>query len=179
MRMIFWGIVVCFLFLSNDIIFAQEDDDLPYLSDDDIAAIEMTLSFDVPEIRQDDTLEIATETKDSTGNNEISRLNTSQKIYHLLILDRTFCPNSDISGIQNTEVLYKYKHGKNGYLIAVYMSPQEGPVFPQLPAKSHMLVNLTTVRKNTIKEYINSSAFRKFVTNQKILSEIQGALGTN
>jgi hypothetical protein len=178
MKKFYLGAVIVIIFLSNNVIFAQ-DDDVPYLSDDDIAAIEMSLPDDVPEVLQNRSAEVAVETNVNNEGNEISRLNTSQKIYHLLILDRASCPlNSDISGINDAEILYKYKHGANGYLIAIYTSPQDGPLFPQLPNRSRILVNLITVRENTIKEYINSSAFRRFVTSPMILSEIQEVLDT-
>jgi hypothetical protein len=162
--------------LSNNIIFAQ-DDDLPYLSDDDIAAIEIVLPDDIPDILQESVQEVVVEENVNIERNEISRLNSSQTIYHLLILDRTYCPlNADIGDINSIRVLYKFRHGTNGYLIAIYISPKEGPVFPQLPDKSRILVDLITVRKNTIKEYINSSSFRRFVTSRRILLQIQKVL---
>ena len=169
-------IVILFIVLYNNILFA-DDDDVPYLSDADIAAIEMVLSDDIPENLQEHAKEVATEVNTNTAQNEISRLNTSQTIYHLLILDRIYCaPNSDITDLDGIRILYKYKHGSDGYLIAIYTSPLEGPIFPQLPDRSRILVELMTVRINTIKEYINSSAFRRFVTSQRILSQIQEAL---
>jgi len=165
--------------LNGNIIFAQEDD-VPYLSDEDIAAIEMVLPDDIPAILQENAGEIAIVTNENIEGNEISRINVSQRIYHLLILDRIQCSlNSDISDINSMEILYKFKHGTNGYLIAIYMSPQGGPVFPKLPDKSRILVNLMTARKNSIKEYVDSSAFRKFITSRRIISQIQAVLKTN
>jgi hypothetical protein len=104
------------------------------------------------------------------------RLNASHRLYHLLGLDRTRSPNSDIGDLQNITVLYKYRHGRNGYLIAVYTSSREGPVFPAIPANSRILVNFITVHPVMLKDYVNSSAFRRFVTNRVLLSEIQRAL---
>ena len=178
------GALIIFLVLTNNVIFASdEDDDVPYLSDDDIAAIEMTLPDDVPEIIQDIVPEVAVETKDvieKTEKNEISSLNTSQRIYHLLILDRTLCSlNSDIDATNGIKVLYKFRHGANGYLIALYTSSKDGPVFPHLPDKSRIITNLMSVRKATITEYVNSNAFRKFVTNRRITSELQKTLRSN
>jgi hypothetical protein len=171
MKKTFWVSVIIGIILSVNMVFAQEDD-VPYLSDEDIAAIELVLPDDIPENLKEGADEIAG--NQAGTENEIFRLNTPQSIYHLLILDRTYCPlNSDIGDINSKNVLYKYKHGTNGYLVAIYKSSREGPVFPQLPNKSRILVNLTTVRKNTIKEYINSSAFKRFVTSRKILSELQ------
>jgi hypothetical protein len=156
------------MLLSNNIIFAQENDDVPYLSDEDIAAIELTLPDDIPDNLRAEENEINNEV------NEISRLNTSFSLYHLLILDRTRCRlNSDIGDLKGIDVLYKFKHGTNGYIIAVYKTPQKGPVFPQLPDKSRILVDLITARKVTIKEYINSSAFRRFVKNSRVFSDLQ------
>ena len=189
-----FGLMVIFvILLCGKIIYADDDDAVPYLSDDDIAAIEMVLPEDVPEIVQEEDAEIVPdeapqiavetdvepviETNGVPEKNEIARLNTSQRIYHLLILDRKACPvNSDISGIDNMEVIYKYRHGTNGYLIALYTSPQEGPVFPLLPDKSRILVNLVTVRIESISEYIDSAAFKRFVTNRTITSDLKGAV---
>jgi hypothetical protein len=107
--------------------------------------------------------------------NEMSRLNASQPVYHLLILDRNPL-NSDISDTRNIKVLYKYKHGRNGYLIALYKSAAGGPVFPQLPDKSRVMVNLTTVRVSALRGYIRTGAFRRFVTNRRIISGMDAAL---
>jgi hypothetical protein len=164
--------------VSFDVI---SDDDLPYLDDDDIAAIEAVLPEDTPQIPQAPVV-VAEEkpanagTASTGGANEMPRLNTNQTLYHLLVLDRTRCPNSDISGLQNIRVLYKYKHGRNGYLIAVYTSSRQGPVFPVLPANSRVMVDLVSSRAVLIKDYVNSSAFRRLVTNRRILSDIQRSL---
>ena len=170
-------------------IFAQDEDEVPYLSDDDIAAMEMVLPDDIPDNLQEAVTESRAEaeknekakeievkkiTENEIEKNEISRLNTLQTVYHLLILDRTYChANADIGGLDDIAIPYKFKHRTNGYLIAVYKSPQEGPVFPQLPDNSRILVDLATARKSTILEYINSNAFRRFVTSRKIISEIK------
>jgi hypothetical protein len=176
MKIVFSFFAIFVIILGNGMVFAQ-DDDVPYLSDDDIAAIEIVLPDDIPDILQESVQGAAAEEKVNSERNEISRLNSSRTIYHLLILDRTYCSlNADMGDTNGIKVLYKYKHGTNGYLIALYTSPNEGPVFPQLPDKSHVLVDLITVRKNTIKEYINSSSFRRFVTSRRILSQIQKAL---
>jgi len=169
--------MVLFFFINNNVVFSQEDsDDVPYLSDDDIAAIEIVLPDDIPEIMQENVKELAAESRGGEPN-EVSRLNTSQTIFHLLILDRTYCQlNSDIKGIDKKDIIYMYRHGANGYLIAVYKSPEAGPVFPRFPDNSRILVNLTTVRKSTIKEFINSSSFKKFVTSRKITTDILKAV---
>jgi hypothetical protein len=110
--------------------------------------------------------------------NEMPRLNASQPLYHLLILERLYSPlNSDISDTGALSVLYKYKHGRNGYLIALYKSAAGGPVFPQLPAGSRIVLNLSTARPDTIGEYIKSNAFRRYVTNRTIRTRLQEALG--
>jgi len=171
--------IIMLAILSSNVIFAQEDD-VPYLSDEDIIAIEMVLPDDVPAVLQEKPAETAAVTNETIkDNNEISRINASQRIYHLLILDRKSCAlNADISDIKNMEVLYKFRHGTNGYLIAIYMSPQEGPVFPKLPDRSRIIVNLMTARINTIKEYVDSVAFKRFVKNTIITSQIKAVLET-
>jgi hypothetical protein len=101
---------------------------------------------------------------------------TTQTMYHLLILDRLKCKsNSDISGLQDMKLLYKFKHGRNGYLIAVYVSSGEGQ-FPVMPDKSRVLVNLTGSSKAFIRDYTNSSVFRRFVTNRRVISQLRKAL---
>jgi len=173
---------IFFILTGYKIISAQDNDDIPYLSESDIIAIETILPEDTSFEYIEEPVLSAGENK--TANemsrlntaNEMSRLNTSQPIYHLLVLDRAYCPNSDISDAGGIKILYKYRHGRNGYLIALYVSPPDGPVFPQLPARSRIVLNLSTTRSNTILEYINSSAFKRYVTNRTILGQLQAAL---
>jgi hypothetical protein len=102
--------------------------------------------------------------------------NLSQPLYHLLVLDRTYCAsNSDISNINDANILYKFKHGRNGYLITLYTSP-EGSVFPVIPDKSRVLINTITTQKLVLREHINSALFRRFVTNPTVLSQLRKAL---
>jgi hypothetical protein len=102
--------------------------------------------------------------------------NFSRPLYHLLVLDRTYCAfNSDIADIEGANILYKFKHGKNGYLITLYTSP-EGSVFPVIPDKSRVLVNTIATRKIVLREHLNSSLFRRFVTNPTVLSQLRKAL---
>ena len=174
-------IFICSTLIFNHAVFAS--DDTPYLTEDDVAALEATLPEDLPEILLE--IEPYLEYEEIVSNigtegNEISRLNTSREIYHFIILDRRLCsPNADIIVTENMKVLYKFIHRANGYLIALYTSPANGPVFPQLPDGSYLLVNLTTVRKNSIVEYLNSPAFKKFVTNRTITSELIKAIRAN
>jgi hypothetical protein len=183
--------------------FPEKTDDMPYLSDEDIAAIEMTLPDDVPylapEPAVDDTAAIEPAPPEDipdtapepttpvvvveaekiieTTANEKSRLNTAMPLYHLLILDRIHCAsNADISGIESHDILYKLKHGMNGYLVALYKSPSDGPVFPVLPDKARILLDLMTSRPETIKEYINSSAFGRFVKTPEFLMQIKNVV---
>jgi hypothetical protein len=128
-------------------------------------------------IEPDDTADVIPENAAEVKISEMSRLNASQPVYHLLILDRIYSSlNSDISDTDNIQVLYKYKHGRNGYLVALYKSSAMGPVFPQLPEKSRVMADLVSVRVNTIREYIRSSAFRRFVTNRRVFSGIDAVL---
>jgi hypothetical protein len=180
MKKAFW-LAIFFMIFCNSIIFAQyyDEDDIPYLTDEDMAALENT-EWDTNALEPLDMAELETgffydaaEAKTS----EMPRLNASQPVYHLLILDRLYSPlNSDISDTDGISILYKYRHGRNGYLIALYKSPAEGPVFPQLPDKSRVMADLVSVRVNTIREYIHSRAFRRFVTNKRILSDIDAIL---
>jgi len=169
-----------FIILSGyNTLFAQDDQDeqydevIPFLYEADIVALETVLPEDGSfEYKEEPTLAVG---GDKTEN-EMPRLNTSQPIYHLLVIDRMKCPNSDINAVGGINVLYKYKHGRNGYLIALYVSPEGGPVFPRLPAKSRIILNLSSARSNTIMEYVNSNAFKRFVTKRPVLKQLQDAL---
>jgi hypothetical protein len=109
--------------------------------------------------------------------NEINRLKITRPIYHLLVLDRLYCAaNSDISDLQNIKLLYKFKHGRKGYLVALYISYGEGPLFPVMPDKSRILVNLMASNKAFIRDYTNSPVFRRFVTSQRVISQLQRIL---
>ena len=137
----------------------------------------MVLPEDTPESPQmpyEEPPEIAEE--EPAKANEMPRLNASRELYHLLVLDRTRTPNSDIGDLENINVLYKFKHGRNGYLVAIYTSSAEGPVFPVLPAGTRILVDLVTTHKTVLRDYINSAAFRRFVTHRSVLLEIRKIL---
>ena len=165
---------VCFILAGYDVIFAQDGGNVPFLSESDIVAIETVLPEDTSFELQEESPALLAE--GAKTENEMSRLNTAQPVYHLLVLDRAYSPNSDIGDADSMRVLYKYRHGRNGFLIALYVSSADGPVFPQLPARSRIVLNLSTVRPSTIGEYINSSAFRRFVTSRTILAQLQEAL---
>jgi len=163
-----------FIILSGySMLFAQDDEDIPFLYEADIVALETTLPEDASfEYKEEPTFSAV---GNKTGN-EMPRLNTSQPVYHLLVLDRVKCPNSDISDVGSIKVLYKYKHGRNGYLIALYVSPAGGPVYPKLPARSRIVLNLSTARPNTIGEYIDSNAFKRFVTKPAVVRQLRAAI---
>lgn len=164
-------------------LFAQENDNRPYLSDEDIAAIETVLPFDAPENLKDDSQTIArtheADKEDRHAANEMARLNSSRTLYHLLILDRIHSPlNSDIDGAGGISILYNFKHGTNGYLVAIYKSSEKGPVFPVLPEKSRILVNLITVQKSMIQDYVNSGAFKRLITNRAASAQLKDLFET-
>jgi len=179
MKNLFWAVLL--IIFCNLAVAAQDydEDDIPYLTDEDMAALG-NIEWDTGALEPLDTDELETgfffeAVEEKTS--EMPRLNASQPVYHLLILDRFYSPlNSDISDTGGISILYKYRHGRNGYLVALYKSAAEGPVFPQLPDKSRVMANLMSVRVNTIREYIHSRAFRRFVTNSRILSDMDAAL---
>jgi hypothetical protein len=108
---------------------------------------------------------------------EINRLKITRPIYHLLVLDRLYCAaNSDISDLQNIKLLYKFKHGRNGYLVALYVSNGQGPLFPMMPDKSRVLVNLMATNKTFLRDYTNSPVFGRFVTSQRVIAQIRRIL---
>ncbi|MCL2762534.1 MAG: hypothetical protein FWD36_04920 [Treponema sp.] len=109
----------------------------------------------------------------SLGMSEMPRLNTPHPVYHLLILDRRSCaPYADLEDTEHVSVLYNYKDKENGYLVAVYVSFKNGTVFPLMPDNARIIVNMTTVRRETIIEYIQSSAFKKFVVDNKVTADL-------
>jgi hypothetical protein len=98
-------------------------------------------------------------------------------LYHLLVLNREACPpNADIGGVDRRALLYKTYHGRNGYLIAIYTSPAEGAVFPVLPRGSRVIVNLSSYHKDILLWYIDSAAFKRFVSNRTIIRQLHDAL---
>jgi hypothetical protein len=99
----------------------------------------------------------------------------SQTLYHLLILDRSVAVDSDISGVAKDALLYKAKHGKTGYLIALYKVTKGGQV-AGLPPNSSIVLELSTNRKGTISEFVNSAPMKDFVTESKVLTHLQEAL---
>jgi len=180
----FWAAAVLLMFFCYNAADAQiysveDEDDIPYLTDEDMASLEGgdedILAYE-PLDEEDYGGLGSTYTPDETAS-EMARLNASQPVYYLLILDRMRSPlNSDISGTDSLSVLYKYKHGGNGYLIALYKASGGGPVFPKLPDKSQVQAGFMSVRINPIREYIRSNAFKRFVTNKKVLSQMEAVL---
>ena len=137
-----------------------DDDDIPYLSDFDISSIEATLLDDTPE-----------------GLGEISVMRRPlqtdlSSFYNLIILDRIRSANSNLGGIDSSSVLYEFQHGSNGYLVAVYTSSSDENVLLRLPANSRVLVHIKSERINVLREYVNSNAFRRFITNDDVRSQI-------
>jgi len=175
MKKIVISFSVCFIFMVKGMIFAQDDGSVPYFSDNDIIAIETVIPEEkLFELQENQTLPSELKTV-----NEMNRLNASHPIYHLLVLDRVYCPDSDISDTGSMQILYKYRHGRNGYLVLLYVPPADGPVFPQLPARSRIILNLLTVSPNIMSVYINSSVFRRYVSSPAILTQLQEALRKN
>jgi len=151
-----------------------QDDDLPYLSEDDIKALELVLPIDVPD--KPGQINQPGETAEAIQS-EIGRLNNQRKLYQLIILDRMNCePDADIGDINKTNILFKFAHSEKGYLLVLYKVPANGPVFPVFPKGSFIILDLMTNRINTIREYVNSKEFRKFITIESVISDLIGAL---
>jgi len=171
-RALLFAMVIMVFCVYN--LFAQNiDDDMPYLSEDDIRSIEMVLSDDVPEqlvqpVQLDQPEEIENEIQ-----NEFARLNNHKKLYHLMVLDRRFCdPEVDINDVAEINILYKFGNKGNGYFLLLCEVPENGPIFPILPEGSYIILDLMANRISTIKEYVNSDLFRRFISNRRVLSEI-------
>jgi hypothetical protein len=99
----------------------------------------------------------------------------SQTLFHLLILDRVSAVDSDVSGIGKDSLLYKAKHGQTGYLIVLYEASQ-GSSSVSLPANSHIVLDLVTNRKSTIREFIDSPLIKDFVTEASVLTRLREAI---
>ncbi|MHC6203138.1 hypothetical protein ACYULU_08075, partial [Breznakiellaceae bacterium SP9] len=98
-------------------------------------------------------------------------------LFHLLILDRTYAPlDSDIGETAGITQVYKFKHGRNGYLVAVYITTDSSQQDLSLPAGSRALTTVSFPRKETMKEYIDSSAFRHYVTHSTIIAQLNALL---
>jgi len=157
---------------DDDVPFLIDEDDIPYMTNEDMTALEAFRNVNMENFDWD------------IGESEAEAVLFSDtpaapvaSVYHLLLLDRLYSPlNSDISGTDGILILYKYKHGRNGYLIALYKSAAGETVFPQLPDKSHVLADFTSERLNDIREYIRSSEFRMFVTNSRVISDMDAVL---
>jgi hypothetical protein len=92
--------------------------------------------------------------------------------YNLLVVDRIRSAlYSDIGEQDGITMLYKFKHGRNGYLIAVYTS-KEGVEIPTIPEGSRVLAIRTAIHKATIRGYVHSQGFRKYVTHSRVIPQI-------
>ena len=186
MKKIFVVFAVFFVILNSNVIFAQEEDDArPYLTDEDMESLDIVLPFDEPEYSGENPQTVAEAPEAPVEENESTEADetgpdTQRAVYHLLILDRIYSPlDSDIDGEGKISVLYNFKHGADGYLITIYKSLEEGPAFPVLPAKSYILVNLATIQKSMIQDYVNSGAFKRLVTHRTVLSDLKSLFETD
>jgi len=117
------------------------------------------------------------ETQNKQNNSEMPRLNTTLPVFNLLILDREHCvPDADIEDTDSISILYNFKHDKNKFLIALYVSDNNGTVFPKMPDNSLIVVNMTTINRNAIIDYLNSNEFGRYVTNQSIITDLRRAI---
>jgi len=166
---------VFFLLFNINVIsaFDENDDNRPYLTDEDMEALELVLPFDVPVIVTDDSRTFIEESEAITETNDVS-----QTLYHILVLDRRSSPsNSDINDA-GLSVVYKYQHGENGYLIVLYKSMSR-TVLPVLPIGSRIVANYTSSHRNMIQEYVNSVMFSRHVTHPVVLSQLRNIFRTD
>ncbi|MCL2762469.1 MAG: hypothetical protein FWD36_04585 [Treponema sp.] len=112
-----------------------------------------------------------------SAGSEMPRLNTAHAVYHVLILDRKFCrANATLEGLENIRILYQFTDRSNGYLIAVYVSSSNGPVFPKMPNNSRIVANMTTSRRELLLDYVISRAFITHVTNPRVRTGVLDAV---
>lgn len=174
MKKRFFYSIVLLVLAGSSLVFSQEpeDDNAPYLSDRDMAALEKRLPGESAAIKaiENAANEIPPETQNP--GTLPPKTDTSAGMYYLLIIDRIKSVNSDISGTGT--FLYKFKHGTDGYLIALYAASfGEAPVVPK---NSKVLVDLKNADKAKIREFIDSARFRKYVTKAEITADLQAAL---
>jgi hypothetical protein len=100
-----------------------------------------------------------------------SSTGSAKTAYHLLILDRTRASGSDIGGIAANSVVYKVKHKNNGYLLALYKVSQTSRA--TLPRNSVVMVDLETSRRDTIREFVDSTEIEAFFTHEGILGDLR------
>jgi hypothetical protein len=144
------------------------EEDLPYLSEEDEASIQMALPEDTPENPlQPEEPESPKKTEAPKKQRE-----AQQYLYHLLILDRLDCPSADIAAARDMTVLYSFKHGANGYLIAFYRTPAAGPMLPELPDESRIVLSLSAARTSILKDFVNSNPFRLHITHRAVIAEL-------
>jgi len=168
----FFGLTIALALFAGGAVFAQEDYDPPFLTDDDITAWETDLEEDTADLAWID--EVIWE--DDGEGDEVAEV-APYRLFHLLILDRTHsAPGSDILPTEGMEILYLFHHGQNGYLIAAFTSLQGGEMLLGMPDGSRIMVNLTTARRGTLTEFVNSAAFRRFVTHRQVTRDLLRAL---
>jgi hypothetical protein len=92
--------------------------------------------------------------------------------YNLLVVDRGHSAlNSDIGETDGIKMLYKFKHGNDGYLIAVYTS-KESLDLPPMPDGSRIIAIWASKHKSEIRGYVHSPVFGNFVTHRQAIPEI-------
>ena len=79
--------------------------------------------------------------------------------------------DADIGVEGNAMTLFKYKHGRDGYIVAVYAS-RGGPASVTLPERSNVLVDMASAQKAVLRQYVNSREFRNHVTHEMVVSQI-------
>jgi hypothetical protein len=181
MKKIIFCITVLLVLLIYNAVFAQEDNS-PYLSNEDMDALEAVLPFDSLEYLAESpgaVIEAPDAEHECTGEacencrQEIkkSEQDTKRPVFHLIILDRIYSPlESDIKAHDKMVILYNFRHDKNGYLIAIYKTQCEESMLPVLPEKSLVIVNFSSVQKSMIQDYVNSGAFKRLITNRAVMA---------
>jgi len=142
--------------------------DVPYLTDEDEQSIQVTLPDDTPE----------NPNQPQTTEPSKNQRETPLYLYHLLVLDRMDCPSADISAVRDITVLYTFKHGANGYLITLYQTPASGIggvaglMLPNIPENSRIVLSLCAARKSTLKDFVGSGVFQRYVTHRTVIAEL-------
>ena len=173
MKKTFIFLTVLLLILFSNL-FAQEDDDgdRPYLTDEDISAIEALLPDDVVirEVYTPPPSEPEQQQQQQQDHDPDQR-------YYLVVLDRSRCaPDADIQGLDISNILYKYLHNRNDYLILIYKTSGDEQVNPVYPAGARVSLEFMTSSINPIRNLANSEFIKLYVIQERVLIEIKDAL---
>lgn len=153
------------------------EDDLPYLTDDDIRAVESALSDDVMIRRIIPPAPVPEEHEKTETESASASAQQEYENYYLVILDRRSCsPNADISGINTANILFKYLHNTNDNLVLVYKAFKTGEMIPVYPYGSRVLFEFMSIDIDPIKKLADSDLIKDLIPQDNVQTALRFAL---